>query len=359
MFKFLKVEQDSFGLDISNTSLRFIKLDKKRNCYISSFGEYKFPRGILKGGEIVKEEEFIKIVKDFIVKNKLIKTKNVIACLPEEKSYIQIIKVPKMSYEDLKTAIIFEAENYIPIPIQDVYLDFEIVNNDDEEKDYMDVLIAALSKKIIDPYFSCLKKSGLNPIAFEIESLAVSRVLLKEEKRPIPPSLLVDFGENKTSFIIYSNNAVLFTSSFAISSAKITDDISRILEVSPAKAEKMKVNEGIGEKQDTKAKNIILGEIKKLVYQIGIHVDYYTNHDFKEENEKSTRKIKRIIITGGGSRMKGLVDYLTKETQLKVELRDPCKILNEKECKIKNDCFSYSTALGLALRGKLGKDSDD
>jgi type IV pilus assembly protein PilM len=357
MFKFLKTKQDSFGLDISDNSLRFVKLNKKRSCYVSAFGEQKFPRGIIKGGEIIKENEFIKVLQDFISKNKEIKTKNVIVSLPEEKSYIQIIRMPKMSLEDLKTAVIFEAEKYIPMAIEEVYLDFEIVEND-KEKDHMDILIAALPKTTVDPYFSSLKKAGLNPTALEIESLAVSRTLLNNEERPVAPTLLVDFGENKTSFILYSNNAVLFTSSFVISSAKITDDVARVLEVSSPKAEKIKIEKGIKDSQDPKVKKIILKELEKLAYQIERHSDYYTNHDFKEDNKKSKGKIERVVITGGGSRLNGLIEYLIKETGLKIELGDPCKVLEKKGCKI-DSCFSYSTALGLALREELEKNNND
>jgi type IV pilus assembly protein PilM len=357
MFKFLKIRKDSFGLDISDNSLRFIKLEKKRGCYIYSSGEQNFPKGILKGGEVIKEEEFIKIIKDFVSKNKAIKTKNVIASLPEEKSYIQIISMPKMSHEDLKTAIIFEAENYIPVAIEEVYLDFEIIDN---HEDHMNVLIAALPKTTVDPYFSALKKAGLKPLVLEIESLAVSRALLHKDERPVPPTLLVDFGGNKTSFIIYSNNTILFTSSFVISSDRITEDISRVLEVSEAKAENSKRKLGIEDKQDSKTKEIILKEIDKLTYQIKRHADYYTNHDFKDENEKSIGKIERVILTGGGSKLKGLVDHLVKETKLKIDILDPCDVLNEKKCKAKNDtCYSYSTALGLALRGELEKENND
>lgn len=358
MFNFLKVKQDSFGLDISDNSLRFIKVVKKRKHCITAFGEKNFPRGIIKAGEIVKQKEFVKIIKDFVSNNnKKIKTKNVIASLPEEKSYIQTIKMPKMSVEELKTAIVFEAENYIPMAIENVYLDAEIIG-DSKEKDYMDVLIAALPKATVDPYFSSLKEAGLNPIVLEIESLAVSRSLLKDEKRPVIPTLLVDFGENKTSFIIYANNSVLFTSSFAISSARITDDIIRILEVSPSRAEKIKVTKGISKNQDKKVKTVILKEIEKLSYQIKRHSDYYTNHDFKGRGKKTKDEIKRLVITGGGSRLNGLVDYLAKETGLAVELRDPCSFIEEKKCKI-DDCYSYATALGLALRGELEKNSDD
>jgi type IV pilus assembly protein PilM len=357
MFKFLKIRQDSFGLDISDNSLRFVKIKKRRHCYVSAFGEKKFPKGILKAGEIIKEEEFVKVIKDFISKNKKIKTKNVIASLPEEKSYIQMIKMPKMSSEELKTAIIFEAENYIPMAIENVYLDAEIIK-DYKDKDYMDVLIAALPKTTVDPYVSSLKKAGLNPIALEIESLAVSRILLRGEKRPIVPTILVDFGENKTSFIIYANNAVLFTSSFVISSAKITDDIVRILEISSSKANKMKIKDGISNNQEEKVKSIILKEIEKLVYQIQRHSDYYTNHGFKGEDKKTKGKIERVIITGGGSKLKGLINYLTEETGLNIELKDPCKVIKKRSCKIES-CYSYSTALGLALRGELEKNSND
>ncbi|MBZ1345176.1 MAG: pilus assembly protein PilM [Candidatus Nealsonbacteria bacterium] len=183
MLEFLSLKQEVFGLDISDRSLKIAKL-KKRGEFLSlaSFGETEIKSaGIIKQGEIKKEALFIKILKQALndVKGEKLKTKYLIASLPEEKTLLQVIKIPLINKEELKSAVIYEAQNHIPLPIEDVYLDFQIIPPFFNKQDYYEALIVALPKKIVDPYVSCFKKAGLFPKALEIEPQAIVRALIK------------------------------------------------------------------------------------------------------------------------------------------------------------------------------------
>jgi type IV pilus assembly protein PilM len=101
--------------------------------------------------------------------------------LPEEKAFLQVIQLPKLEEKDLKAAVQFEAENYIPLPVEEVYLDYQVVPPVYNHLDHLDVLIAALPKRIIDPYLDSLKGAGLVPKVLEIESQAIVRALIKNE----------------------------------------------------------------------------------------------------------------------------------------------------------------------------------
>ena len=123
MLEFLSLKPESFGLDISDLSLKIIKLKKKRGTLsLASFGETTIPAGIIEGGEIKNEEVFARIIKEAInkVKGERLRAKYVIVSLPEEKAFLQVIQLPKMTEEELKKAVRFEAENYIPLPIEEV-----------------------------------------------------------------------------------------------------------------------------------------------------------------------------------------------------------------------------------------------
>src|SRR4030042_6291945 len=130
MVEFLNLKPEVFGLDISDLSLKIAKLKKRgKSLTLSSFGEEEIKPGIMKEGEIQDENELSKIIKEGLkkVKGEKLKTKYVIASLPEEKAFLQVIQLPKMPEEDLKSAVVYEAENYIPLPIEEVYLDSQIV----------------------------------------------------------------------------------------------------------------------------------------------------------------------------------------------------------------------------------------
>ena len=167
------------------------------------------------------------------------RTRYVVASLPEEKSFLQVIQLPKMPEEQLKSSIRFEAENYIPLPIEDVYIDFHIIQPFRNHLDHFDILIAALPKTVVDPYVESIKKAGLIPLALEIESQAVSRALVKNEISPFSV-LLIDLGATRTSFIVFSGYSLRFTSSISVSANDLTGSISKVMNVSIEEAENLK-----------------------------------------------------------------------------------------------------------------------
>ncbi len=375
MLDFLTLKPEAFGLDISDLSLKIIKLKRKGKFLgVASFGENEIKPGIIKEGEIKDEEKLAEIIKEAIkkVKGERIKTKYVVASLPEEKAFLEVIQMPRMSEEDLKSAVIYEAENYIPLPIEEVYLDSWIVPPVYDHLDHFDVLIAALPKKTVDPYLSSLKKAGLQPLALEIESLAIARALIKNEVTTLP-ILLIDLGATRTSFVVFSGHSLRFTSSIPVSSESFNKIISKNLGVSLAEAERLKIKYGLGEKIQLKVKEDKT-EIKKekgrifealipalvdLAQQIKRHLDYYQTHASHEHLPPNGRGVAKILLCGGGANLKGLTELLSLETlelKIPVELGNPwVNILPEGQKGISELSFEeslrYTTALGLALRG--------
>ena len=123
MFKFLTLQPEAFGIDISDLSLKIIKLKKKgKKIDLDSFGLERIEPGIIKSGEIKDEQALTRTIKKAIgkVQGQKLDTRYVTASLPEEKSFLKIIQIPKMAEEDLNNAVLFEAENYIPLPLEKV-----------------------------------------------------------------------------------------------------------------------------------------------------------------------------------------------------------------------------------------------
>ena len=370
MLKFLTLKSEAFGLDISDLSLKIIKLKKKgKFLSLAAFGEEEIKPGIIKEGEIKDEEALVKILKEALtkVKGEKLKTKYVIASLPEEKAFLQVIQMPKMSEEDLKSAVIYEAENYIPLPIEEVYLDSQIVPPVYDHLDHFDILIAALPKKTVDPYLSCLKKAGLSPLAFEIESQAIARALIKDEVSPFP-ILLIDLGQTRTSFIIFSGHSLRFTSSIPVSARSFTEIISKVLKVNLAEAEKLKIKYGLEEKIELKIKDKKT-EVKKergevfealvpvlvdLIQQIKRYLEYYRTHASHEHLPPDGKGVAKILLCGGGANLKGLPELLSLELKIPTELGDPWINIPERKKLEKlpfEKSLGYATAIGLALRG--------
>ena len=359
----LNLKTDAFGLDISDLSLKIAVLKRQGKFFnLASFAEEVIKPGIIKEGEIKDEAALAKIIEEAVKKitGEKLKTKYVIASLPEEKAFLQVIRLPKMSEEDLKSAVVFEAENYIPMPVDQVYLDYQIVWPLANHLDHLDVLLAALPKTTVDPYLSCLRSSGIKPKALEIESLAIGRALIKNEISP-SPVLLIDLGATRTSFIVYSGSSLRFTSSIPVSCQHFTQMISKALDVSLLEAEKLKIKYGLvpdAKTQKDKASifEILVPALVDLVQQIKKHLDYYQSHIFHEHLISKDKGVSKIILCGGGANLKGFPEFLSSQLEIPVEIGNPWINILPEEKKNKSqlspeESLRYATALGLALRG--------
>jgi type IV pilus assembly protein PilM len=366
-----KIKPESFGLDISDLSIKIAKLKQKKAGFeLESFGEEPISSSVIGAGEIENQDILIEALKKAVgsVQGKKIKTKYAVVSLPEEKAFFQIIQMPKVTPKDLESAVIYEAENYIPIAVQDAYLDFKVISQTENKLDHIDVLLVAMPKLTVDPYVYCLKSAGLEPISLEVESLAISRALIKNNFSD-SPVLIIDFGATRTGFIIFSGNSLSFTSSITVSSSNFTELISKNLSVDLQKAEKMKVKYGLEEKIKIKVKDkssqiarergkifdALVPALVDLIQQIKKHLYYYQTHSSHQHLATNKQGVSKILLCGGGSNLKGLPQFLSSELKIPVELANPwINILREGKQEVpkinSNESLRYTTALGLALR---------
>lgn len=354
---FLDLKCEAFGLDINDLSLKIVKLKKKHGGFsFASFKEVKLSPGIVQAGVIKNEAVLAKIIKSAYdtVEGRKLKTRNVVVSLPEEESFLQVIQMPKMSEEELNLAVPLEAENYIPMPIDQVYLDFKVIPSVKNYFNHLEVLIVAMPKKIVDSYVFCVKKAGLIPIAFEAESEAIARALIKNQTGS-SLLILVDFGENHTNFTVFSGNSIRFTCSIPISSAMISNAIAESLKISFHDAEKLKIEYGLtGKKHSAKAEKvaqIISPILEDLSLQIKKYLNFYRDHS-SFEYFLPGGKTEKILLCGGGAELKGLADFLFKKLDIPVEMGNPLVNFLSKKTKIimKKNTISFTTAIGLALR---------
>ncbi|MCX6764660.1 MAG: type IV pilus assembly protein PilM [Candidatus Nealsonbacteria bacterium] len=360
MIEIFNLKPETFGLDISESSLKIIKLKKKRKGFgLVSLGEQIIKEGIIKDGEIKNQEELIKIIKEGIskVEGEKLRTKYAICSLPEEKSFLKIIQMPKMREEDLRMAVRYEAENHIPLSLDEVYLDSRIIIPIKDHLDHTDVLIVAFPKNIIDSYIHCLKEAGLQPVVMELESTAIVRALVEKEVSYFP-LFIIDIGVDKTSFIIFCGHSLRFTSSIFISSNTFTDAIAKNLKINREEAERIKLKYGSDSKSAKNKKTFesLLPVLTELTEQIEKCLLFYQTHASHEHLNVESHGVKKIILCGGGANISGLAAFLSEKLGCSVELGNPwinilSKTQKESSLVSYKNSLKYTTAIGLALRG--------
>lgn len=350
MFNKLK----AFGIDISDFSLKIIDLEEgKDGLNLKAFGSAEIPSGIIEEGEIKNEKELAEIIKRTLkeVKGKKIKTRYVIVSLPEERAFLDVIRIPLMKEKELETAIKFEIENYIPLSLNEVYFDFEKIKSVLFPDKYQEILITALPRNIVDGYLRTLKLAGLQPLALELECASISRSLIKKDKVS-ELILIIDFGKTRVTFVFFSGKDIRFTSTISFSSQQLTKVLSEKLGVSLEEAEKMKIEQGlIGEKQVSDLLIPLMADFTKEIKKL---LEYYYTHKSKQLKQDNA-EVQKILLCGGAANLKGLTEFLNSELKIEVEIGNPwINILKDPLKQVPELSFdkslSYATALGLALR---------
>jgi len=349
--KIFSLDPQIFGLDLSDLSLKVFQFEKEGKIEkIRSYGAMDIPAGFIEDGNIIKKDELAAVIKAAVKKAgpKKIRTKKVICSIPESKAFLRMIYIPPMEESEAAEAIKWEMEANIPLPIDQVYFDWQFLNINKQKK--QEILTVAVEKKIVDELMEVLKKAGLDAYGLEVESIATARSLIsREDAEKDSAFLIIDLGSQKTSFIVVAKGVPCFTSSIPFSSESINDAISKSLKLNFQEAEMAKVNNGIDFKNND---NPIFNATKSLLENLSQEIE--KTLDFYKEMIKGGPEIDKIILCGGGSNLKGLIEYLTDRLKKNIELGNPWTKVNlaKKSKKMaENISVRYPTVIGLALRG--------
>ncbi|MBI1754969.1 type IV pilus assembly protein PilM [Candidatus Azambacteria bacterium] len=352
-----EIEPDAFGLDISDGSFKFALLSRRRHgLALAAFGAGDFPKGLIADGEIHNEDEVVKLLKEGLAKPQQgkITSRFVVCSLPEEHSFTRVIQLPKMREDELREAVRWEIEQNIPMKIADVYYDWQLIPTD-KAVPHQDVLISAAPRRLVDGYVSVLKKCGLTIKSLEVESVAVSRSLIKNLHMD-GPVLLVDLGATRTSFIIFSGATLQFTSSIPLAGNRMIEAIVRGASVSTQEAQQLFYDIGLDKNQkEGKVYQALEPIVSDLAQQIRNYISFYESHSM-HEHLKEQVVVKKILLSGGVSNLAGLNVYLALSLGIAVETGNPwTNILKEPLKEVPGlpyrKSLGYTTALGLALSG--------
>ena len=349
-FNFLSKNLPAFGLDVSSGSFKIMQFSKKgKELSVKAFGSTALPKAAIINDAIADSKTFSFLLKQALQKPQFgkVDTNYVVVSLPESKSFVRVIQIPKMSDAEAENAVPFEAESFIPLPIDQVYLDWQKIG---ETVDKMNILMIASPKDFVNSYLDVLDSVNLKPVALEVESQSCHRALMAPANSET--ALLVNIESVRSSLIMVEDGNLQFTSTVPIAGNNFTESIAKALGVAGVKAEEIKKKVGFA--NTTEYPNVQLALLPVLN-----NLSAEIKNILKFHNEHSERKVTKILLAGGGSRLKNLQEFLTGQFQeaggLKVELADPWQNLPE----LKNppldrqESLGYITAIGLARRGAL------
>lgn len=334
----------AFGLDIGRSFIKVVNIKFSGNKKIlSAASSVQTPAGGVQSESPVDLEKIADSVKSAVEEAK-IEEKKCNVSLTESQVVTRLITLPNLTDKELSAAIHWEAEQYIPLPIKDVSLAFEVVSRPQgNEVGDMSVLLVAVPKRVIEKYMNILKRAGLHPQALETESTALARALTKPTDAV---TVIVSLGAISTEIVIASGDRVYFTRSIATGGATLTKAIMAEFSLPASQAEEYKQTYGIiEEKFSGKVAAVLKPILDILISEITKAIE------FARSNLKDPQ-INRIVIAGGGAYLPGLVEFLAQRTSLEVSLGDAWADFVKEGLIMKMPGLGsvYTIATGLALR---------
>lgn len=338
-------EKPVFGFDLGHNSIKVMQIESTaKNDTVIGYGHIEFDPKAVKNGIIVDPEEVAKQVYTLITKHLVgsLEARRVAASLPVASTFSRILTLPKMDGEDLKQAILLEAGQYIPMPIEDLYIDYEIAHTGKDKS--TEVLIVAAPKALVESYSKLFNILGLELALLETSINSVSRAVAHADNTGIP-TLIIDFGSVSSDLSVF-DKTVRVTGTVEGGGETITDLIAKDMGVTKRQAYTIKTRYGLnaGKKQDE-----VLASLNPLLKKLLSEIKKMTR--FYEDRASTQRKIEQIIILGGGANLPGLSAYLTDKVRLPTRLVDPWQNLafGNLQPPHKLETTLYTTAAGLAL----------
>lgn len=335
-------EKPIIGLDIGVASLKIMALDTRR-MLVSGYGTVDLNPEKLKesldGDGSYLAQSLAKLLKENIVG--ILPSNHTIMGIPAGRTYSRTVTLPIDAEKNLKEAIELEAEQYIPVPVESLYIDYEII---ERTKKQLSLVMTAAPKKIVDNCLSAARTAGLRTVMVEPSTNAIAR-MLKETEEGHLTTAIIDINSTATDIAILDSDVIKVTGSVGVGGNTFTRDISKKLGISLENAHQYKILNGLskGPRQEkiTRSLNPSLRRISDEVSKV---IRFYS------ERVAQDSKVEQLLIVGSGSNIPGLGEYFTNSLIMPARVASPWQTLDFGKLPQPHKRFRprYITVTGLA-----------
>ncbi len=315
-------DQPFFGLDIGHSSLKIMQLERRKGQRPKIIGygvSNYYHEDAIKNGVIVDFQGLGRAMHELFSDRLIggITTRRVAGTVPTAHTFSRPMSLPPMDKSQIEEAVRLEAEQYIPVAINNLYIDYDVSRQNQKG---IDLLMVATPKNVVDSRVKFLNSIGLEPISMEPAMNASARLFSMADVRREAASILVDFGSVSIDIAVF-DQAMFVNSTIQGGSDTLTNLIAGQLDVTPTEAYVIKSKHGIAPNADMPSVSIAAQPfLESLVREIRRIIRYYN-----ERAASGHRKIAQIITTGGGASIRGLNDYLSSRLELPSRPLDPWK----------------------------------
>lgn len=309
-FKTSVFSSSFLGVDIGTTSIKIVEVkngDKQPevvNYGILESSGYlaRENQALQTSGLKIFESEIIDLLKT-VVQEMGTSTKDAVASLPLFSAFVSVLDFPKMEVQEIEHAIVYQAKQYVPMPLSEVALDWLKVAEFNDEKGFFHqkILLISVPQEQIKKYQTIFAAAGLTLRALEIESLSLARILGGDQT----PTIVVDIGSRSTNVVFLEKGSLVWATQNDYGGASLTQALATSLNINPIRAEELKRERGVlgtGPSYELSTiilpfLDVILNEVKRAQFLYG-------------QQFPAAQKSERIVLAGGGANLLGIEPYV-------------------------------------------------
>ena len=337
------------GLDIGSSAVKAVELKAAGRAYkVATYGSEPLPPDSIVDGAIIDGAAVADAIRR-LFDRRGIRTKEVAASLSGNAVIVKKITLPVMTEAELAESIYWEAEQYIPFDIQDVNLDYQVVDaGDPASKGTMEVLLVAAKKEKIADYTGVIAQAGRSAVVVDVDAFALQNAY--EANYGIEPGavvVLLNAGASATNINILNGDQSVFTRDVSIGGNAYTEALQRELSLPLEAADQLKRGTPVDGVTFEDARPVLRAVSENVMLEIQKTFDFF-------KATASSDRIDRIVVSGGASRAEGFTEMLTERFESPVELFDPFRKIGFDAKKMGTDTAdagsTAAVAVGLALR---------
>lgn len=336
-----------FGLDINTTSMKAVWLSEEKEGFaLKAAGILPSSSKWMLSEATFDQEEMVRSIKELVDQTK-INTRSVNIALSENQVYTKVLEMPPLSDKELASAIYWEAEQYIPVPLTTITLDFRVLKRPDQSQTNgkMEVLLVGAPTVFVDKYQKIMQDVGLAINAIETETLSVTRSLVKAEA--VGDGLIVHIGQIATLLAIIKDGTLSFSYSIPTGGAALDRALEQDFGFTPLQVQEYKKTYGMAEKSFGEE----IGQITKPVLMT-IAIEAKKALAFYAEKYKNNPPIQQVLLSGETAKILGIDEFFTQNCGVLAVSANPWKILTDQNIpqELLENASAYSVAVGLAMR---------
>jgi type IV pilus assembly protein PilM len=337
------------GLDIGSSAVKAVELKPAGRTYrVAAYGSEPLPPDSIVDGAIIDGAAVADAIRR-LFESRSIRTRDVAASLSGNAVIVKKITLPAMTEAELAESIYWEAEQYIPFDIQDVNLDYQVLETGEKNgAGSMEVLLVAAKKEKIADYTGVIAQAGRTAVVVDVDAFALQNAY--EANYGIEPGsvvVLLNAGAGATNINILSGDQSVFTRDVSIGGNAYTEALQRELNLPLESADQLKRGAAVDGASFEDARPVLRAVSENVLLEIQKTFDFF-------KATAASDRIDRIMVSGGASRAEGFTEMLTERFEAPVEHFDPFKRITFDSRKLggvpADVAATAAVAVGLALR---------